>query len=310
MKVGIVGAGHVGSTTAYALTLRGSATEIVLSDLDARRAAAQAEDVAHAVPVSFPVRVRGGAIEAMAGFDIVVLACGPSIEPGQNRLAILQKAADIFRSVVPKVMAVAPEAILIVASNPVDVMTHVTSMVSGLPPERVIGSGTLLDTLRFRAQLSEHLGVSASSVQAYVLGEHGDSEVLAWSSSRIGGLPLAEVGEQLGRPLDKAARERIDQDVRRAGYRILEGKGFTSFGVAAGIARIVDAIRDDERVVLTVSTRTPTVAGVKDVAVSLQRVVGRDGVSHTLEPDLDPSEVALMTKSARIIRDATTQVGF
>ena len=310
MKVGIVGAGHVGSTTAYALTLRGSATEIVLSDMNAQRASAQAEDVAHAVPVSFPTRVTGGPIEAMRDFNIIVLACGPSIEPGQNRLAIMEKSTAIFKSVVPQVMKVAPDAILIVASNPVDVMTHVTSAESGLPVARVIGSGTLLDTLRFRAQLSAHLGVSAASVQAYVLGEHGDSEVLAWSSARIGGLPLGEVGEQLARPLTREVRDKIDQDVRRAGYRILEGKGFTSFGVAAGIARIVDAIRDDERVVLTVSVRTPTVAGIADVSVSLQRVVGREGVTHTLEPDIDAQEVELLAKSARLIRDATTQVGY
>ncbi len=310
MKVGIIGAGHVGSTTAYALTLRGSATEIVLADTDARRAAAQAEDVADAVPVAFPARVTGGPVEAMRDFDIIVLACGPSIEPGQNRLAILQKSTDIFKSVVPTVMHVAPNAILIVASNPVDIMTHVTAAESGLPAGRVIGSGTLLDTLRFRAQLSVHLGVSASSVQAYVLGEHGDSEVLAWSSARIGGLPLGDVGEQLARPLTREVREQIDQDVRRAGYRILEGKGFTSFGVAAGIARIVDAIRDDERVVLTVSARTPKVAGIADVSVSLQRVVGRDGITHTLEPDMNAQEGELLAKSARIIRDATTQVGY
>jgi L-lactate dehydrogenase len=310
MKVGIVGAGHVGSTTAYALTMRGSATEIVLSDVNAARAAAQAEDVAHAVPVAFPVRVTGGEISDMRNFDIVVLACGPSIEKGQNRLSILQKSTDIFKVVVPQVMDVSPNAILIVASNPVDVMTHVTTVVSGLPAERVIGSGTLLDTLRFRAQLSAHLGIAAASVQAYVLGEHGDSEVLAWSSARIGGLPLSDVSKQLSRPLTNEVRERIDQDVRRAGYRILEGKGFTSFGVAAGIARIIDAIRDDERVVLTVSARTPKVGQYNDVALSLQRVVGRAGVTHTLEPDMNASELEQMAQSAGIIRDATSQIGF
>ncbi len=310
MRVGIVGAGHVGSTTAYALTLRGSATHIVLADVDERRARAQAEDVAHAVPVAFPVRVSGGSIDEMQDFDVIVLACGPSIEPGQNRLAILRQSTEIFKTVVPQVMRAAPEAMIIVASNPVDVMTHVTTVESGLSPERVIGSGTLLDTLRFRAQLSAHLGVSASSVQAYVLGEHGDSEVLAWSSARIGGLPLSEVADQLGRALTSQVRDRIDHDVRRAGYRILEGKGFTSFGVAAGIARIVDAIRDDERVVLTVSARTPKVAGIADVSVSLQRIIGRKGVSHTLEPDMNPQEVEQMAASARIIRDATTQIGY
>jgi L-lactate dehydrogenase len=309
MKVGIVGAGHVGSTTAYALTLRGSASEIVLTDLDPVRAAAEAEDVAHAVPVSSPVRVSSGPMEALSDCDVVVLTCGPSMQPGQSRLDILQHSAAVFRAVVPEVIAVAPDALLIVASNPVDVMAHVTADISGVPPSRIIGSGTILDTLRFRAELSAHLGVSASSVHAYVLGEHGDSEVLAWSTVRIGGLPLGLVAAQLDRPITRELRAGIDAKVRRAGYRIIEGKGFTAFGVAAGIARIVDAVRDDERAVLSVSSRTPIVAGVADVCVSLQRIVGRAGIVHTLDPDMNAEELELLAASARIIRDATTEVG-
>ncbi|MCU0617297.1 MAG: NAD(P)-binding domain-containing protein [Gemmatimonadaceae bacterium] len=200
MKVGIVGAGHVGATAAYALALRGSATDVVLVDVSPERASAQAMDVAHAVPVAQPVRVTSGPMSSLAGFDIVVLACGPSIEPGQTRMAILEKSARIFDSVVPEVVRHAPGALLVVASNPVDVMTHVTAQIAGLPAERVIGTGTILDTLRFRAQLSAHLGIAATSIHADVLGEHGDSEVLAWSSARVGGLPLLAVAEQLGRP--------------------------------------------------------------------------------------------------------------
>ena len=310
MKVGIVGAGHVGATAAYALALRGSATDVVLVDVSPDRAAAQAMDVAHAVPVAQPVRVTSGPISALAGFDIVVLACGPSIEPGQTRMAILEKSARVFDSVVPDVVRYAPGALLVVASNPVDVMTHVTAAIAGLPAERVIGTGTILDTLRFRAQLSAHLGIAATSIHADVLGEHGDSEVLAWSSARVGGMPLLAVAEQLGRPITPAVRARIDEDVRRAGYRILEGKGFTSFGIGAAIARIVDAVRDDERAVLTVSARTPKVAGLRDVALSLPRVVGRAGVLHTFEPDVDTAETDALAKSAAIIRDATTSIGY
>ena len=247
---------------------------------------------------------------ALAGFDVVVLACGPSIEPGQTRMAILEKSARIFGDVVPDVVRHAPGALLVVASNPVDVMTHVTAQIAGLPAERVIGTGTILDTLRFRAQLSAHLGIAATSVHADVLGEHGDSEVLAWSSARVGGLPLLAVAEQLGRPITPAVRARIDEEVRRAGYRILEGKGFTSFGIGAAIARVVDAVRDDERAVLTVSARTPKVAGLRDVALSLPRVIGRAGVLHTFEPDVDAAETDALAKSAAIIREATTSIGY
>jgi L-lactate dehydrogenase len=310
MRVGIVGAGHVGGTAAYALALRGSATDVVLVDVSAHRAAAQAMDVAHAVPVAQPVRVTSGPMSALAGFDIVVLACGPSIEAGTTRMSILEKSARVFADVVPEVVRYAPGALLVVASNPVDVMTHVTAAMAGLPPERVIGTGTILDTLRFRAQLSSHLGIAATSIHADVLGEHGDSEVLAWSSARVGGLPLLAVAEQLGRPITDAVRARIDEDVRRAGYRILEGKGFTSFGIGAAIARIVDAVRDDERAVLTASVRTPRVAGLRDVALSLPRVIGRAGVLHTFEPDIDAAETEALTKSAAVIREATTQIGY
>lgn len=310
MKVGIVGAGHVGATAAYALALRGSATDVVLVDVSPERAAAQAMDVAHAVPVAQPVRVTSGPMSALAGFDVVVLACGPSIDPGQTRMAILEKSARIFGDVVPDVVRHAPGALLVVASNPVDVMTHVTAQIAGLPAERVIGTGTILDTLRFRAQLSAHLGIAATSIHADVLGEHGDSEVLAWSSARVGGLPLLAVAEQLGRPIASAVRARIDEDVRRAGYRILEGKGFTSFGIGAAIARVVDAVRDDERAVLTVSARTPKVAGLRDVALSLPRVVGRAGVLHTFEPDVDAAETEALAASAAVIREATTSIGY
>ncbi|HMS03001.1 MAG TPA: L-lactate dehydrogenase [Gemmatimonadaceae bacterium] len=310
MKVGIVGAGHVGATAAYALALRGSATDVVLVDISPARAAAQAMDVAHAVPVAQPVRVTSGPMSALAGFDVVVLACGPSIEPGQTRMAILERSARIFGEVVPDVVRHAPGALLVVASNPVDVMTHVTAQIAGLPAERVIGTGTILDTLRFRAQLSAHLGIAATSIHADVLGEHGDSEVLAWSSARVGGMPLLAVAEQLSRPIASAVRARIDEDVRRAGYRILEGKGFTSFGIGAAIARVVDAVRDDERAVLTVSARTPKVAGLRDVALSLPRVVGRAGVLHTFEPDVDAAETEALAASAAVIREATTSIGF
>jgi L-lactate dehydrogenase len=308
MKVSIIGAGFVGSTTAYAVAQRASATDVVLVDRRPAKAQAEAEDIMHAVPFGGSVRVHAGDYDDTAGSDIVVLAAGPSIVPGQSRLDLVKGNAEVFREVVPAVHQRSPNAILLVATNPVDVLTHVAAALADLPPTRVIGSGTILDTARFRTNLAAHLGIAPVSVHGYVLGEHGDSEVLAWSSARIGGLPLLAVAAELGRPLTPDVQARIDEDVRRAGYRILEGKGFTAFGIATGLARIIEAIRDDERLVTTVSMRTARLGDVEDVAISLQRVIGREGVVHSLAPDLSPSEMAALERSASVVRAATAAV--
>jgi L-lactate dehydrogenase len=253
MKISIVGSGFVGSATAYAMVLRRVASEIVLVDVNAALARAQAEDILHATPFSNPVQISAGDYPDLAGSSVVVLACGANQRPGETRLQLLERNAKIFEQVTAKVVRHAPEAILLVASNPVDVMTHVVMAIAGLPPGRVIGSGTILDTARFRVLLGEHFGISSQSVHTYVLGEHGDSEVLIWSSAKIGGLPLPEFAEQSGKQLTAETKASIEDGVRRAAYRIIEGKGATYYGIGAGLARIVQAVRDDERAVLTVS---------------------------------------------------------
>jgi L-lactate dehydrogenase len=230
--------------------------------------------------------------------------------PGQTRLDLVRGNAQVFRSVVPEVQRRSPEAILLVATNPVDVLTHVAAAVAQRPAGQVIGSGTILDTARFRSDLASHLGIAASSVHAYVLGEHGDSEVAAWSSARIGGLPLRAVAAAMNAPITADVQRHIEKDVREAGYRILKGKGYTAFGIATGLARIVEAIRDDERFLATVSIRTPQVGDVRDVAISLPRIIGRAGVVHSFDPDLDDSERAALERSAAIVRATTTEVGF
>lgn len=306
MKIGIVGAGQVGSTAAYAMAVRNSASEVVLVDLDAKLAAAHAEDILHATPFSGATRVMAGGIDALAGAAVVVLTAGVAQRPGESRLDLLARNADVFRAIIPDVHLVAPEALLIVATNPVDIMTQVAARVSGLPSGRVIGSGTILDTARFRALLGEHLGVSPHSVHAYVLGEHGDSEVLVWSGARVGGVPLEAFA---GRAVDASVRARIDDGVRRAAYRIIAGKGATYHGIGAGLARLVEAVRDDERVVLTVSTLTPGALGVGDVALSLPRIVGAGGVSETLDPELSADERAALRRSAELLFDAAMKLG-
>ncbi len=308
MKVGIVGAGMVGSAAGFALIQQGTAKEIVFVDIDEARARAEAEDIAHAVPFAAPALVHHGDYGRLAGAGVVILACGVSQKPGESRLALLERNAGVFRAVVGEVMEVCPEAVLLVASNPVDVMGQITQRISGLPPGRVIGSGTILDTARFRWLLGRHLGISPRSVHAYVLGEHGDSEVLAWSNARAGSVPLTQFAAQIGSALTAHVREGIDGGVRNAAYTIIEGKGATWYGIGGGLARIVGAVAGDEQAVLSVSTVEQDVLGVTDVALSLPRLVGRDGVSATLWPELDAEETEALRRSAELLKERVEEI--
>ena len=307
MKIGIVGSGFVGSAAAYAMVMRGVGRLIVLVDRNEARARAEADDLLHAVPFAEPLDVRAGGYADLAGARVVILTAGVSQKPGETRLSLLARNAAVFAEVVPSVLAHAPDAVLVVATNPVDVMTHVAARAAaarGVPPGRVLGSGTTLDTARFRVLLGRRLGVDAEHVHAYVVGEHGDSEVLTWSLASVGGVPLAEVAGRHGRPFDDAVRAEIDRGVRRAAYSIIEGKGATYYGVGSALARIVDAILRDRRSVLTVCAPSPRVAGVDDVTVSLPQVVGGAGVLETLPLALPPEEEAALARSAAVVREA------
>ncbi|WP_377297389.1 L-lactate dehydrogenase [Rhizobium sp. SGZ-381] len=308
MKVGIVGAGMVGSTAGYALALTGTASEVVLVDKNGSLALAQAEDIAHATPFHSATKVTAGGYEALEGAGVVILAAGVSQKPGEDRLSLLERNADVFRSIVTSVLSVAPDAILLVASNPVDIMTDIATRLSGLAPQRVIGSGTILDTARFRTLLGRQLGISAQSVHAYVLGEHGDSEVLTWSNALAGSVSVASFAEQVGKPLTAEIRALIDDNVRNAAYRIIEGKGATYYGIGAGLQRIVKAIALDQRAVLSVSMVTQLVEGVDDVALSVPRVIGAAGVLADLFPDLDDAEHKALARSAHIIKERTGSI--
>ncbi len=307
MKIGIVGSGFVGSAAAYAMILRGVGRRIVLVDRNEARARAEADDLLHAVPFAEPLDVRAGGYSDLAGARVVILTAGVSQKPGETRLSLLARNAAVFAEVVPSVLSQAPDAVLVVATNPVDVMTHVAARAAaarGVPAGRVLGSGTTLDTARFRVLLGRRLGVDAEHVHAYVVGEHGDSEVLTWSLASVGGVPLADVAGRHGLPFDEAVRTEIDRGVRRAAYSIIEGKGATYYGVGSALARIVDAILRDRRSVLTVCAPSPRVAGVDDVTVSLPQVVGGAGVLETLPLTLPPAEEAALTRSAAVVREA------
>ena len=307
--MGIVGCGLVGSTAAYAMVLEGAARDLVLIDLNPAMARAHAEDILHATPFSTPVRIAAGDYPDLRGADAVVLACGVAQRSGETRLQLLGRNADIFREVLSRVLEFTSEPLLIVASNPVDVMTQVVTRISGLAPGRVIGSGTILDTARFRTLLGEHLRVAPQSVHAYVLGEHGDSEVLVWSSARVGGVPISDFAQQSGRPITEEVKARIDEGVRRAAYRIIEGKGATYHGIGAGLARIIRAIRDDERTALTLSSLSMDVEGVDEVSLSLPRILGGKGIEAELRPALSDEEHEALRKSAGILREAASQLG-
>jgi len=310
MKVGIVGCGLVGSSAAYAMALQGACNELVLLDLNAKMARAQAEDILHATPFSTPVRIWAGEYPELEGAEVVVLACGVGQRPGESRLELLGRNAKVFEEVIPKVLKSTPGAVLLVASNPVDIITTMVTHISGLPPGRVIGSGTILDTARFRTLLAEYLSVSAQSVHAYVLGEHGDSEVLIWSGATVGGIPLAEFAQQTGLPVTPEVKSRIDDGVRRAAYRIIEGKGATYYGIGAGLSRIVRALRMDERAVLTLSSLAGEAGNPDDVSVSLPRILGARGVAATLCPVMSSEELEAFGRTVKALQEASREIRY
>ena len=307
MKIGIVGSGLVGATAAYALIMRGLGREIVLVDKNTARAEAEADDLLHAVPFAHPLTVRAGSYADLAASRVVIVAAGTGQKPGETRLQLLGRNAAIFREVVDGVLRAAPETVLLIATNPVDVMTHLAAHFAAayeVPASRVLGSGTTLDTARFRALLGRHLGVDAQHVHAYVLGEHGDSEVLTWSQATVGGVSLAAFCRERDLSLTPELKQFIDERVRRAAYHIISGKGATYYGIGSALARITAAILADQRALLTVCSPRPEIAGVPDVTVSLPHLVGGSGLLDTFPPPLDPAEAAALHDSAALIRAA------
>jgi L-lactate dehydrogenase len=307
MKIGIVGCGMVGSTSAYALVMSGVGREIVLVDLNRARAKAEANDIFHAVPFAHPLMIRAGDYADLSAASVVVIAGGVAQKPGETRLQLLKRNAEVFRQIVPSVLKHAPKAVLLVVSNPVDIMTHMAADFAtqfGVPSTRVIGSGTTLDTARFRALLGRHFGVDPHHVHAYVLGEHGDSEVLAWSQATIAGLNLEEITKISKNPLADAERRKIDENVRRAAYQIIAGKGATYYGIGSAVARIVDVLLHDQRAILTICTRIHGITGCEGVTMSLPHLVGGQGALTTIPLPLEPQEQEALCRSASTIREA------
>ena len=302
MKVGIIGSGFVGATTAFALMMRGVASKIVLVDINKDKSEAEAEDIAHAAPFAYANRVYAGGYEDLAECEIVIITAGSNQKPGETRLDLLERNVKIFEGIIPQIVKNAPDAILLVTTNPVDIMTEVTLKISGFPKHRVIGSGTVLDTARFRTLLGEYLGISPKSVHANVLGEHGDSEVLVWSNGDAGTLSIEELASDLKKPLTEEIKAEIGNDVRNAAYKIIKGKGATYYGIAGALARICQAISTHEHAILTVSSHHEEAFGVKDVCISLPTVIGKNGVMSVLHPDFNRHEASALQKSAETLK--------
>jgi len=307
MKIGIVGCGMVGSTAAYALVMSGVGREIVLVDLNRARAEAEANDIYHAVPFASPMTVRAGQYADLDGARVVVVAGGVAQRPGETRLQLLQRNAEVFREIVPSVLRAARDAVLLVVTNPVDVMTQLAARFAaefGVPHTRVFGSGTTLDTARFRALIGRHFDVDPQHVHAYVIGEHGDSEVLVWSQATIAGLSLDEFASVHGTPLTLVERERIDENVRHAAYQIIAGKGATYYGIGSAVARIVDVLLHDQRAILTVCSHINGVPDCDGLTLALPHLVGGEGVLATIPLALEATERERLARSAGVLREA------
>lgn len=303
MKISIIGIGSVGSAVATAVSNTGLAHEIVLFDRDGIRARAAAEDLGHAAAFSYDVKITAvNTYRAIRGSDIVIISAGANQKPGQTRTDLLNANAAVISDIIPRVMAnIDPKTTkLIIVTNPLDVMVMLAQQLSKLPANRVIGTGTMLDSARLRTILARQLSVSTQSINAYVLGEHGDSSMINWSSACIGGLDLNTFCRQTKNTLPASTRRTIEHRVHNAAYEIIQGRGATWDGIAGAVADLVRCIINDENRILTVST----VDGIGDkrLSISLPRIVGRNGVVSTLVPKMDTSESAAFRRSGRIIK--------
>jgi L-lactate dehydrogenase len=304
IKIAIIGTGRVGASCAYALQLRGPASEIVLINANRQRAEGEAMDINHGSLFTKPVRVWAGDYRDCRDANIVILAAGTSQKPGDTRLDLLRNNASILERTLAPALKYLEDTILVVAANPVDVLTYIAWRMTALPSNRIIGSGTILDTARFRFLLGQHLEIEPHSIHAYIIGEHGDSQVPVWSLANIAGMRLDEYTRLNGKSLDDSCRAKIAENTRCAASEIIRRKGATYYAIAAGLVRIIEAIVRDEKSVLTISGVVNGRHGLHDVAFSLPSVINRQGIANTLELPLSTEEEAGLEKSAQIIRDA------
>ncbi|NLI91767.1 MAG: L-lactate dehydrogenase [Peptococcaceae bacterium] len=303
-KVSIIGAGFVGATTAYTLMLSGLVSEIVLVDVNKDKAIGEEMDLSHGMPFIQPVKVTAGDYSDCEDSDIVVITAGANQKPGETRIDLVKKNTEVFRTIIPQIVKHCGDSILLVVTNPVDILTYVTYKISGFKKEKVMGSGTVLDTARFRSLLGEHFGVDARNVHSYILGEHGDTEVATWSITNIAGMSM----ESFCKNCDENIKRELFEDVRKAAYRVIEKKGATYYAVALTVRRIVEAILRDENSILTVSSLVEGIYGLTDVCLSLPTIVNSTGISSVLPLDLSESEKKALINSGNSLQEVIRQI--
>lgn len=301
-KISIIGAGAIGATTAFALQQKQVAREIVINDVNQEKALGEVLDLIHGSALNSPCTVTLGALEDTKDSDIIIITAGVAQKPGETRLDLVDRNYKIFKSFVPTIAKLSPDAILLVVSNPVDILAYMTYKLSGFPKERVIGSGTVLDTTRLRSLLGKYLGIDGRVVQGYVLGEHGDSEFVPWSSLTIGNIPIKDFSKQLSIEWDEATEKIIADDVKNAAYEVINRKGATAFSVAAVLTRIVEAFLKDEKTVLSVSTLLDNYCGVNETYLSVPTIVGKNGVEKALSIEFSKEEEEKFVNSAKLMK--------
>jgi L-lactate dehydrogenase len=310
-KIAIVGAGSVGATIAYAAMIRGVAKQLALYDINRAKVDAEVLDLNHGLQFVPMATLEGSDdIEVCAGADVVVITAGAKQKPGQTRMELAGANVELCRTLVPRLLKVAPEALLLVVTNPVDVLTYVVQKLSGLPTRRVFGSGTVLDSSRFRFLLARHLDVAVQNVHAFIVGEHGDSELPLWSSATVGGVPLLQWAVPGRARLTDEDRAHIFDNVRNAAYQIIRGKGATNYAIGLATTQILEAVLNDEQRVLPVSSRLEGYLGIDDVCLSVPSIVNRTGVEAVLEMPLSEPEREGLRHSADTIRRAIRTLGF
>lgn len=302
-KVSIIGAGFVGATTAYALMNSGIATEICIYDINMDKALGEVMDLVHGTSFVKPVNIYAGGLSETKDSDIIIITAGAGQKEGETRLDLIDKNYKIFQSFIPELVKFSPESILLVVSNPVDILTYITYKLSGFPKERVIGSGTVLDTSRLKYVLGKYFEVNNSNIHGYVVGEHGDSEVVNWSSASIAGESFDEYSKQKKLEWGTDIKSVIENDVKNAAYEIISRKKATYFAIGLAVNRIVEAIFRDENSILTVSSLFQGEYGIENIYLAIPTIVNRTGAKSVIEMPLDNEEKEKLKKSADILKE-------
>mgnify|MGYP005801138417 FL=1 len=302
-KAAMIGCGFVGSSSAFALMQSGLFSEMVMIDVDRARAEGEAMDISHGLPFARPVRLYAGDYDDIVDAAVIIITAGANQKPDETRLDLIHKNVEIFKTIIPEIAKRRCEGIVLVVSNPVDILTYTAIRLSGFPEHRVIGSGTVLDTARLKYLIGEHLGVDNRSVHAFIIGEHGDSELAAWSNANVSGVRLSDFCEMRGHFLHEESENRIYEKVKNSAYEIIERKQATYYGIAMAVKRICECIIRNEQSILPVSSMMHGIYGMEDVVISMPAVVGKDGVEDVIPISLDEEEQEQLKKSASILMD-------